>query len=99
MGHLGLDETRRSLTLGNELSRSRVYEMSTLDLFRHDFVLSIRPEYATKIMSGEEKESGTTETISVRSHDWLGRIHLNGPYEYHMVGVFAGGVKVRSDFR
>lgn len=29
--------------------------MSTFDLFRHDFVLSIRPEYATKIMSGEKK--------------------------------------------
>jgi predicted transcriptional regulator len=28
--------------------------MSTFDLFRHDFVLSIRPEYATKIMSGEK---------------------------------------------
>lgn len=29
--------------------------MSTFDLFRHDFVLSIRPEYATKIISGEKK--------------------------------------------
>jgi predicted transcriptional regulator len=28
--------------------------MKTLDLFRHDFVLSIRPEYATKIISGEK---------------------------------------------
>lgn len=26
--------------------------MSTLDLFRHDFVLSIKPEYATKIVAG-----------------------------------------------
>jgi predicted transcriptional regulator len=26
--------------------------MSTLDLFRHDFVLSIKPEYATKIVEG-----------------------------------------------
>lgn len=29
--------------------------MSTLDLFRHDFVVSIKPEYATKIISGEKK--------------------------------------------
>lgn len=28
--------------------------MTTFDLFRHDFILSIRPEYATKIMSGEK---------------------------------------------
>lgn len=26
--------------------------MSSLDLFRHDFVLSIKPEYATKIVEG-----------------------------------------------
>jgi predicted transcriptional regulator len=26
--------------------------MNTLDLFRHDFVLSIKPEYATKIVDG-----------------------------------------------
>lgn len=26
--------------------------MSTLDLFKHDFVLSIKPEYATKIVAG-----------------------------------------------
>lgn len=29
-------------------------DMSNLDLFRHDFVVSIKPEYATKIMSGEK---------------------------------------------
>ncbi len=29
--------------------------MSTLDLFRHDFIVSIKPEYATKITSGEKK--------------------------------------------
>lgn len=28
--------------------------MSNLDLFRHDFVVSIKPEYATRIMSGEK---------------------------------------------
>jgi predicted transcriptional regulator len=28
--------------------------MATLDLFRHDFVLSIKPEYATKIIAGEK---------------------------------------------
>jgi predicted transcriptional regulator len=28
--------------------------MKTLDLFRHDFVLSIKPEYAAKIISGEK---------------------------------------------
>lgn len=29
--------------------------MKTLDLFRHDFVLSIRPEYATKIINGQKR--------------------------------------------
>jgi predicted transcriptional regulator len=29
--------------------------MNTLDLFRHDFVLSIKPEYATKIVDGVKK--------------------------------------------
>ncbi|MER8601260.1 hypothetical protein [Mesorhizobium sp. M0768] len=29
--------------------------MSNLDLFRHDFVLSIKPEYAIKIVSGQKK--------------------------------------------
>ena len=29
--------------------------MSTFDLFRHDFVLSIKPEYATKIVEGLKK--------------------------------------------
>ncbi len=29
--------------------------MTTLDLFRHDFVLSIKPEYATKIVDGVKK--------------------------------------------
>jgi predicted transcriptional regulator len=29
--------------------------MSTYDLFRHDFVLSIKPEYATKIVEGLKK--------------------------------------------
>jgi predicted transcriptional regulator len=29
--------------------------MTTLDLFRHDFVLSIKPEYATKIVDGLKK--------------------------------------------
>jgi predicted transcriptional regulator len=29
--------------------------MTTLDLFRHDFVLSIKPEYATKIVEGVKK--------------------------------------------
>lgn len=29
--------------------------MSNLDLFRHDFVVSIRPEYATRIMRGEKR--------------------------------------------
>jgi predicted transcriptional regulator len=28
--------------------------MKTLDLFRHDFVLSIKPEYATKIIAGQK---------------------------------------------
>lgn len=27
----------------------------TLDLFRHDFVVSIKPEYATKIVVGDKK--------------------------------------------
>jgi predicted transcriptional regulator len=29
--------------------------MNNLDLFRHDFVLSIKPEYATKIVEGLKK--------------------------------------------
>jgi len=29
--------------------------MSNLDLFRHDFVVSIKPEYATRIIRGEKK--------------------------------------------
>ena len=29
--------------------------MTTLDLFRHDFVLSIKPEYAIKIVEGVKK--------------------------------------------
>ncbi len=29
--------------------------MATFDLFRHDFVLSIKPEYATKIVEGVKK--------------------------------------------
>lgn len=29
--------------------------MSTLDLFRHDFVLSIKPQYATRIVDGLKK--------------------------------------------
>lgn len=29
--------------------------MNNLDLFRHDFVLSIKPEYATKIVAGLKK--------------------------------------------
>jgi predicted transcriptional regulator len=28
--------------------------MNNLDLFRHDFVLSIKPEYATKIVGGQK---------------------------------------------
>jgi hypothetical protein len=30
-------------------------KMTTLDLFRHDFVLSIKPEYALKIVEGVKK--------------------------------------------
>jgi predicted transcriptional regulator len=29
--------------------------MNNLDLFRHDFILSIKPEYATKIVEGLKK--------------------------------------------
>lgn len=31
--------------------------MTTLDLFRRDFVLSIKPEYALKIVEGEKKSN------------------------------------------
>jgi predicted transcriptional regulator len=59
-----------------------VEKMKTLDLFRHDFVLSIKPEYATKIIAGEK-------TVELRRRFPLGTVTGAVAYVYATVPIQA----------
>ncbi len=56
--------------------------MTALDLFRHDFVLSIKPEYAAKIIAGEK-------TVELRRRFPAGTVTGAVAYIYATVPVQA----------
>lgn len=60
----------------------RLLIVSTLDLFRHDFVLSIKPEYATKIVEG-------LKTVELRRRFPYGTVTNAVLYVYATVPVQA----------